>query len=130
MKRMKISGVLVSTTTILIVWLLFISVAMSNASENYYPNNAPMANAGSDKILYLPNDSVALQSNASDEDGEVMFYYWAQVGGPSTAGMKEPFTDRLQLTDLTEGHYTFRLVVIDNEGHPAQDDVDVLVKRR
>ncbi|MEL6822834.1 MAG: hypothetical protein AAFP70_13830 [Calditrichota bacterium] len=130
MKRFKISGVLVSTTTILVVWLLFISFAMSNASENYYPQNAPLANAGLDKTIYLPQDAVALQSNATDKDGEVMFYYWAQVGGPSTAGMKEPFTDRLQLSDLKEGHYTFRLVVIDNEGHPAQDDVEVFVKSR
>lgn len=130
MKRMKISGVLVSTTTILVFWLLFITVAISNANEDYYPSFAPRANAGADKIVYLPDNTAALQANAIDEDGEVMFYYWAQVSGPSTAGMNEPFTDRLQLSDLQEGNYTFRLVVIDNEGHPAQDDVEVVVKKR
>ncbi|MGH1365121.1 MAG: PKD domain-containing protein [Calditrichia bacterium] len=130
MKRFKITGAFFSTMTVLFVWLVFITAAMSHGNSDYYPNSAPRANAGADKILYLPNNSVSLQSNAIDEDGSVSFYYWAQVAGPSAAGMAKPFTSELELSNLQEGHYTFRLVVIDNEGHPAEDDVEVIVQPR
>ena len=51
-------------------------------------NVPPVADAGIDKILYLPENSLSIDgSKSSDPDGNINAYQWSQVSGPTTAVM-------------------------------------------
>src|SRR5690606_2197504 len=90
-------------------------------------NLAPIADAGEDKTLTLPENNTTLKGYAEDKDGEIITYLWTKVSGPEVT-----MTDRdklnLTLDNLVAGIYTFRLTVTDNEGETAFDEVKVTVK--
>ncbi|MBL7872740.1 MAG: tandem-95 repeat protein [Cyclobacteriaceae bacterium] len=89
-------------------------------------NQAPIANAGADKVITLPTNSTNLVGSGSDADGSISTYGWIKVSGPTvTLGATNAPT--LSLTNLVEGIYTFRLQVTDNNGATASDDVLVTV---
>lgn len=90
-------------------------------------NQAPIANAGSDLSITLPNNSVVINGSASDADGTVDSYVWTQTGGPSAATLTGENTADLTVNDLVEGIYTFELVVTDNDGATDTDEVNVNV---
>src|SRR5262245_38866713 len=47
-------------------------------------NLHPIANAGSDTIVWLPGESATLDgSNSTDPDNNIMSYYWRNISGPS-----------------------------------------------
>ena len=46
-------------------------------------NQAPIANAGTDKSQTLPTNSVTLGGSATDPDGNITKYAWTKVGGPT-----------------------------------------------
>jgi PKD repeat protein/glucose/arabinose dehydrogenase len=48
-------------------------------------NQAPVANAGANRSITLPVNSVGLSGSATDADGTVAAYLWSQVSGPNTA---------------------------------------------
>src|SRR5690606_7723204 len=91
-------------------------------------NILPTVDAGRDKKIQLPANSLRLVGSASDPDGTIASYLWAKTAGPSAsmAGVDGPV---LQLSNLAEGSYTFRLTVKDNAGGTAFDEVDVVVER-
>jgi hypothetical protein len=45
------------------------------------PNQAPKANAGVDKAVTLPANSVTLIGNGSDPDGTIASYSWSKMSG-------------------------------------------------
>jgi hypothetical protein len=55
---------------------------------NTVANKAPVANAGTDKVITLPLDSVLLSGSGADIDGSITSYQWKQVAGSSIAGIK------------------------------------------
>lgn len=89
-------------------------------------NQAPTANAGSDKTITLPTSSVNLSGSGSDPDGTIVAYSWVKVSGPavSLGATNQP---TLSLTNLVEGIYVFRLEVEDDDGASDTDDVRVTV---
>src|SRR5690606_21866792 len=89
-------------------------------------NAAPNVNAGSDKNLTLPTNSVVLNGSASDSDGSIASYSWTKVSG-STANLGGASTPNLSLTGLVQGNYVFRLTVKDNKGASKSADVNVKV---
>ncbi|MBN8577745.1 MAG: gliding motility-associated C-terminal domain-containing protein [Cytophagales bacterium] len=89
-------------------------------------NQNPVANAGSDKILTLPANSLNLVGSGSDPDGSIASYLWTKVSGPA-ATMAGTTTSTLSLSNLVQGAYVFRLTVTDNVGATASDDVNVTV---
>lgn len=89
-------------------------------------NQPPTANAGVDQNLALPSNSITLNGSGNDPDGSIASYLWTKVSGPS-ATMTNTTTSILQLTNLVEGSYTFRLTVTDNSGATGFDDVVVVV---
>lgn len=91
------------------------------------PNVAPTANAGADKAITLPFNSVSINGNGSDSDGTIASYAWSQVSGPNTATLANANTPNLTASALVAGTYTFRLTVTDNGGLTGQDDVSVVV---
>ena len=91
------------------------------------PNQSPKANAGSDKTIILPTNSVQLTGSGTDTDGTITGYQWTQVSGPGTSTMSGQTTTTLTASGLVAGEYVFRLTVTDNSGAKGSDDVKVTV---
>src|ERR1044071_837943 len=89
-------------------------------------NQPPVANAGSDRILFLPNDAVNLSGTGTDDDGTVSFYSWDKMSGPP-ATLTNQTTASVSITNLVAGEYIFRLTVTDDDGLTAFDEVKVTV---
>lgn len=89
-------------------------------------NVAPVANAGADKRITLPTNSVKLAGSGKDNDGTIAAYSWTQYGGPTTATLTNATSPAVTVSNLKAGNYYFRLTVKDNDG--ARDSDNVLVK--
>src|SRR4029079_3712516 len=93
------------------------------------PNQPPVANAGSDQTITLPTNVVILRGAASDPDGTVAFYQWAQISGPSQANLRTaPFAATI-VDSLKQGVYIFRFTVTDDQGAIAWDNITITVNR-
>ena len=99
----------------------------SSTSPTPPTNSSPVVNAGSDKSITLPMNSVTLNGSASDPDGSISSYTWAKVSGPSTFTLSSTTTSSPTVNNLVQGTYVFRLTVKDNLGATAYDDVNVVV---
>lgn len=89
-------------------------------------NVAPVAFAGADKVIKLPQNSITLAGSGSDIDGQITSFQWTQVSG-SLATTGTTTASSLNVTNLTLGIYKFRLTVTDNQQASAFDDVVVQV---
>jgi hypothetical protein len=97
---------------------------------NPRPNQAPVANAGADITIPLPNNSTTLNGTGStDPDGNntIATYAWTLVTGPAQYTLANANAATTALTNLVEGTYTFQLKVTDNGGLSATDLVVVTV---
>jgi hypothetical protein len=102
-------------------------VIPQNRLSSTDPNaNLPIANAGPDRVVLLPADSVTLDGSATD-NGTITSYQWSQLSGPSPATLSGESTDDLTARDLVEGTYEFQLTVTDNDENMASDTVIVNV---
>ena len=90
-------------------------------------NQPPVAQAGADTTVQLPVDQIQLNATTSDPDGTIETYAWSQVDGPTDATLAGQGTDQLTVTDLSEGAYTFQVLVTDDQGAEATDRVQVTV---
>jgi beta-glucosidase len=89
-------------------------------------NAPPVANAGADKTMTLPTNSVTINGTGSDPNGDPITYSWTKVSG-GAATLTNATTATLTASGLVQGSYTFRLTVADNKGASATDDVIVTV---
>lgn len=94
---------------------------------NTPPNQAPTANAGTDKTLILPINSVTLFGSGSDVDGQIISYLWTKVSGPSGGIISTPTASSTTITNLIEGTYTYKLTVTDDKGANGSDEVSIVV---
>jgi Carbohydrate binding module (family 6)/Secretion system C-terminal sorting domain len=90
-------------------------------------NQPPIDNAGLDKTITLPTNSVTLTGSGSDPDGTIKSYSWSKISGPSQYTITSPSSASTTVTGLVQGIYIFRLTVTDNAGATATDDVQVTV---
>lgn len=92
------------------------------------PNQAPVANAGSNLTITAPANSISLNGNSSfDPDGTISAYSWREVSGPSTSAISGANTATPGVSELVVGQYVFELTVTDNDGATAKDQVIVTV---
>lgn len=103
-------------------WMMSKSKGGSSSGGNATPN----ANAGPDKNITLPTNSVVLNGSGSDSDGSISSYTWTKVSGGS-ASLNGASTPNLNASGLGQGNYVFRLTVKDNKGASKSDDVNVKV---
>ncbi len=94
---------------------------------NGAPNQAPVANAGVNRTLTLPTNSVNITGSGTDADGTIATYLWQQVNGPSTAAFSATNTAATTISNLQAGVYSFRLTVTDNDGATDTDVMTVTV---
>jgi len=91
-------------------------------------NQAPVANAGADKTITLPNSSIALTGSGTDVGGSISSFAWSQVSGPAAVAFTNAASASTSATGLTvSGTYILRLTVTDNLGATGTDDISVTV---
>jgi hypothetical protein len=90
-------------------------------------NAAPVVNAGADKTITLPANSISIIGSANDADGSISSYRWSKVSGGAVtlSGTASP---TLKASGLVAGSYVFRLTVKDNGGAVKSDDMKLVVK--
>jgi poly(3-hydroxybutyrate) depolymerase len=95
-----------------------------NAAENV----PPVANAGGNKTVTLPANTVSLDGSASsDPDGSIASYLWKQLSGPSTATISNPSSVTTTVGNLVAGQYSFELTVRDNQNAESKASISVTV---
>ncbi len=90
-------------------------------------NVPPSANAGSDKVITLPTNSVSLSGSGIDSDGSIASYKWEKISGPSQFAIASPNSATTSVNNLVQGVYLFTFTVTDNEGALNRDTVQVTV---
>ncbi len=92
------------------------------------PNQAPVANAGTNLTITLPDNSVSLNGTSSfDPDGTIATYAWSQISGPSAAVITGANTSTPAVSQLIVGQYVYQLTVTDNNGASNSDQVTITV---
>ncbi|NDK55802.1 malectin domain-containing carbohydrate-binding protein [Pontibacter fetidus] len=86
------------------------------------PNQPPVANAGPDKTITLPTNSVQLTGSGTDADGSIAAYSWSQVSGPNTATFSSKTIAQPTISNLVQGSYSFSLLVTDDKGLVSEAD--------
>lgn len=90
-------------------------------------NLPPTVDAGGDKTIQLPVNTIELTAEASDPDGLIATYKWTQtLGTPVSLGTDD--TNVLALNNLTPGLYQFNITVTDGEGVTASDIANLTVR--
>ncbi|NJM24656.1 MAG: hypothetical protein HC859_03155 [Bacteroidia bacterium] len=91
-------------------------------------NQSPVVNAGEDKSITLPANSINLKATASDPDGTIVKYWWEYVSG-GKGKMAGITSNTLRLSELEKGTYVYRLTVTDDKGAKSYDEVSVTVAK-
>jgi hypothetical protein len=92
------------------------------------PNHPPIANAGVDKTITLPTNSVTLDGNAStDPDNDITTYSWAKISGPTSFNIVNANAVQSQLINLVQGNYKIELTVTDSGALFSKDTMQVTV---
>jgi alpha-tubulin suppressor-like RCC1 family protein len=99
-------------------------------SEYKIPGNTPpKSNPGAAQTITLPTSTGLLNGSASsDADGQVVYYKWQEVSGPSTNVVLDPTYQGTRLSGLVAGTYVFSLTVTDNGWASNTSSVTVVVK--
>ena len=89
----------------------------------------PVANAGNNISIQLPEDVITLDgSTSSSPGGTITSYVWSKISGPSEGVINDPANATTAVTNLGEGIYVFELKVTDNNGNSSIATVTVTVK--
>jgi len=92
------------------------------------PFSIPIANAGADMKVLLPQTSFVLDGTRSFETAsKSVSYAWSQIYGPSVVHFSNAQHVSPVVSNLKEGMYKFRLTVSNPDLRSSQDDVLVMV---
>ncbi|NWV42164.1 K0319 protein, partial [Grantiella picta] len=90
----------------------------------------PIANAGPNQAITLPQNFITLNGNQSSDDHEIVSYEWSL--SPKSKGkvvaMQGVRTPYLQLSAMQEGDYTFQLTVTDSARQRSTAEVTLIVQ--
>jgi hypothetical protein len=94
---------------------------------NAVANIAPVANAGADKTITLPTNSVTLGGSGTDANGTITSYNWTKISGPSAGAITNAGNASTPVSGMIQGVYKFELVVTDNNGAIGRDTMQLTV---
>ena len=96
--------------------------------DNGGVNKRPVADAGPDQTITLPEDSVFLDGSASmDPDGIIIKYRWYKIAGPESYVFIDSASSQTLVRTLVEGTYQFELKVFDDSGSIGSDVMELSV---
>jgi len=104
-----------------------IGTSIVQVTVNAAVNVPPTANAGSNKNITLPTNSVSLEGSGSDANGTIASYQWAKISGPSFYNIGSPNSATTNVSALVQGVYQFQLTVTDNDGATSKATVQITV---
>ncbi|XP_026756071.2 dyslexia-associated protein KIAA0319 [Galleria mellonella] len=90
-------------------------------------NTPPIADAGPDSFISLPQTWITLNGSGSHDDHQIVAYTWRYVSGPTNSTIINFNESLANATGLTKGQYVFSLTVLDDNGNSATDNVSVTV---
>ncbi len=91
-------------------------------------NQPPVANAGPDKAINLPVNTVTLDgSGSSDPENNIISFQWTKIEGPSSFAIVNSTAVQTTVNNLVVGTYKFELKVTDNGGLSDKDTMQVIV---
>ncbi|HEX2533651.1 MAG TPA: LamG-like jellyroll fold domain-containing protein, partial [Chitinophagaceae bacterium] len=92
-------------------------------------NRPPIAHAGPNKTLVLPENRWTLDGSASsDPDGTIKSYSWQFLNGPTNPKIINSHTPKPEVSGLEEGVYAFQLTVTDDKGATGVAVVTITVE--
>ena len=101
---------------------------MTFTYQNPLPYNPPIANAGTNVTVILPETTATLDGSlSSDVDTATLNYNWEQVYGPSIIAFDDNTSVSPDISNLQEGIYKVKLTV-DDETHFSSSEVLVIVQ--
>ncbi|UII19712.1 PKD domain-containing protein [Fulvivirga ligni] len=103
-------------------WMMAHSLNSSNAPQEPAPNNAPVANAGNDKWMTLPLNTINISGSGTDSDGSVTAYNWTKISGGNIT-LTNSSQPELVVQNFAAGTYELRLTVTDNDGSSSSDNM-------
>lgn len=86
-------------------------------------NQLPVANAGFDAVVVLPQNETVLEGSGTDSDGTIKSYTWTKDSGSGT--IYAPTSAKTTITGLTAGTSIFTLTVTDDKGGTSIDKVTI-----
>ena len=95
-------------------------------NANTTVNVVPIANAGTDTSIYLPDNSIALSGSGADADGQIVSYNWSVISGTSYL-LTNSNSATSNLADLQQGMYEVVLTVTDNSGATGRDTITITI---
>jgi len=110
-------------------YISLIDILQTGASD---ANNAsPLAIAGNDIYLTSPVNSTTINGvQSNDPDGTISSYLWTRISGPTQCTFSNANAASTDISNLSEGLYSFELAVTDNVGAIDKDTVSVFVGSR
>ena len=95
-------------------------------------NQPPVANAGNDISITLPQNYVRPTGTATDSDGSIVSYKWTKISGPSNFFffILNSTSPTPTIYGLKAGVYEFKFTVTDNSGAQAFDILTVTVNAK
>ncbi|XP_058411141.1 dyslexia-associated protein KIAA0319 homolog isoform X5 [Diceros bicornis minor] len=93
-------------------------------------DHPPVANAGPNQTITLPQNSITLNGNQSSDDHHIVLYEWSLGPGSESkeVAMQAIETPYLHLSAMKEGDYTFQLMVTDSSRQQSTAMVTVIVQ--
>jgi hypothetical protein len=92
------------------------------------PNRPPVAKAGQDQTITVPQNSVELNgSSSTDPDNNISTYQWTKVAGPSSFSILTASSIQTLVNNLVPGVYQFEFKVTDAGSLFSADTIQVTV---
>lgn len=93
-------------------------------------NQPPVVTINENRTLSNEKTRGMISGSATDSDGTIASYSWAQISGPNTATIVSPTSASSAVENLIPGIYVFRLTVTDDDGATTTGDSQVVVKQK
>jgi len=90
-------------------------------------NGAPVADAGANQTIALPNDTASLDGTVADPDGDTLTTTWSLSSGPGTVNFGDPNAVDTTATFSTDGIYVLELAASDG-ALTSTDTVSITVE--